>query len=500
MKFTIKDRDLMLTEASHEEMKTLEFFLIRKADNYRFNPLYKKGHWDGNISFFKSKRYIRSGLWKELLILAKDNNYSFEIENFEQLIEKKITENDFRLWIINKFPTDKIREYQVEAAWKIIKGKACIAELATSAGKSFIIFMIYAFLFDNKIEDKFIMIVPTVQLVLQATSDFEEYLTWLKEPLSVKLRFQGIASGMKINPSANVVIGTYQSLVKKKKEFFDPFGIVACDECHMAKALSIQLILEKCKAQRRFGVTGTIPKVESISRLNIMSNLGPCVYELKAKELIDNNFITDVTIHCIRLNYKDDVFKEALYEVSKTQDGKFMLEKERAIVIDSTKRLNFISNLTNKIQKNVLILFNRIEYGNKLYDTLKANLPNREIYYVDGSINKDIREEVRADMENGTGKILIASYGTFSTGVNIRNIHYIVFTESYKSDVIVRQSIGRGLRKHKDKDILTLIDIVDDFTIKKESKYRNRLVQHFYERLKIYKEQKFTYKISFINL
>jgi hypothetical protein len=142
MKFILKDRNLMLTEATSKEMETLNFFLTRKADNYRFHPLYKKGVWDGTISFLKGGRYVPNGLWKELLQLAKDNDYSFDIEGFPNLIERTIKEDTFRNWVMRKIPIDKIRPYQVDAAWKIIQGKACIAELATSAGKSFIIFII----------------------------------------------------------------------------------------------------------------------------------------------------------------------------------------------------------------------------------------------------------------------------------------------------------------------------------------------------------------------
>ena len=109
MKFKVQGRNLMLTEASHKEMKTLEFFLTRKADNYRFHPLYKKGQWDGNISFFKAKRYIPSGLWKELLQLCKDNNFPFDIDKsgFNQLFETQIQENEFKSWVMKKFQGEK---------------------------------------------------------------------------------------------------------------------------------------------------------------------------------------------------------------------------------------------------------------------------------------------------------------------------------------------------------------------------------------------------------
>lgn len=402
MKFKVQGRSLMLTQASHTEMKTLEYFLTRKADNYRFHPLYKKGHWDGNISFFKAKRYIPSGLWKEILQLCKDNNFPFDIEKegFNQLFETKIKETDFKSWVARKFQGEKKpRPYQVESAWKIIKGKACIAELATSAGKSFIIFIIIAFLFEKGYESKFLMIVPTIQLVLQAISDFEDYKTWASEPIDFDFKFQGIHSGMKIKPGVNVVVGTYQTLVKKKKKFFEEFGIVGCDEAHTAKAVSIQKILEKCSAERRFGVTGTIPKPDSIGRLNVMSNLGPVVYVLKAKDLIEQNYITNVNIRCLRLNYTTEDFRHALHNVSKHQDGRFMLEKEKSIVINSEKRLDFIIKLLNKIDQNTLVLFSRIEYGNKLFNAIKDRLMDREILYVDGSVDKELREEVRADME-----------------------------------------------------------------------------------------------------
>ena len=141
-------------------------------------------------------------------------------------------------------------------------------------------------------------------------------------------------------------------------------------------------------------------------------------------------------------------------------------------------------------------LIKRIEYGQKIYNKLRDKT-DRRVLYIDGGIDKDLRENHREALEEGEGKIMIASYGTFSTGINVKNIHTVYLTESFKSEVIIRQSIGRGLRKHEDKKKLLIVDFVDDY---RSGKFQNYLYKHSLARQAIYDDQNFPYTIKTVDL
>jgi superfamily II DNA or RNA helicase len=141
-----------------------------------------------------------------------------------------------------------------------------------------------------------------------------------------------------------------------------------------------------------------------------------------------------------------------------------------------------------------LVLFQNVkeQYGRQIYDYLREHTQDKTIFYVDGSTPINLREDYINRMEEGEDKILIASFGTFSTGISINNIHNVFFVESYKSEKIVRQSIGRGMRLKKGKERVNIIDFVDDYSLGRGSK--NYLLKHGEERVKIYTQQGFPYK------
>ena len=339
------------------------------------------------------------------------------------------------------------------------------------------------------------MIVPNVSLVVQATEDFYEYN---RGSLDLDIEIQQIFAGSKVRKGANIVIGTYQSLVKKKKEYFDEYTTVMVDETHKAKAVSIKTILEKCQnADRVFGVSGTIPKPDSLDRLTLMAYTGPVIQKVGAAQLIDEGYISPVEVKIIEMCYAPDSVRESFKFLTKTEeDRKRLLRLEQNFAMQDSMRLDFITDTLLKVKKNQLILFYRTEYGNKLYDTLR-NKCTRRTFYIDGGTDKNLREEYKKEMEDGEGKILVASFGTFSTGINIKNLHTVSLTESFKSDVIIRQSIGRGLRLHEDKDKLIIVDFVDDFRFEN---FTNYLYRHSKKRREIYSEQKFPFEIKTIDL
>ncbi len=483
------------TELEYDQLKSS---LTKRIEGWRFHPLVKKKIWDGNISFIKRNK-IPSGLWKEVVDICREYELPLSINGVTDIFDTDIDEASFREWVkdfFNEHPDIKPREYQIDAAFKILKYRRCLAELATSAGKTLISFMVVAYLMEKLEKKKILFIVPNVQLVLQATGDFEQYNFKSRVPL----RVQQIYAGVKLRKSSNIVIGTYQSLVKKDAEYFSQFDAVMVDETHKAKAVSIQKITDKCwHCDYRFGLSGTIPKRGTVDRLTLMSAMGPLVTQVKAAQLQEEGFISNCKVIQLQMEYATDEQKDAFWNLSRNfADRKNLFNLEQNFINQSEKRLEFISKVIGKTNSNSLVLFHKIAYGEKIYNKLRE-LTDKKIYYVDGTISKDIREEFKLRMEKGEDVIIVASYGTFSTGISIKKIHNIFFTESFKSEVIIRQSIGRGLRKHHTKSHVKIYDFVDDFRYTNDgSDWMNYVYRHGIARRKIYKEEKFPCEVQTI--
>jgi len=485
---------LRIDEATELELEQLNISLTRRIDAWRFNPLVKRGVWDGYVSYVKDNKWIPAGLWQEITKVCKQYRYDLKLNGITRLFDKDISAEGFEEWANGLFEghPDGIvpRDYQIEAAFNILKFKRSLSELATSAGKTLISFLTVAYLLENKKVNKVLFIVPNVSLVVQATEDFGEY----NHDNRIKMLIQQIYSGQKIKDNRNIVIGTYQSLVKKPKEFFDDFGAVIVDETHKAKSASIKTILQKCRfAEYRYGLSGTIPKENTLDKLTLMSQTGPLITEIKASFLQKEGHIAGCNVNIIEMDYAPESSKQAFMELATSRyDSKDVFTLEQNYIINSPGRLNFVTKLIAKVPNNSLVLFHRIEHGKKLYEMLRQR-SDKKVYYVDGQTDTDIREEYKNKMESGDEIVIVASYGTFSTGISIKKIHNIFFTESFKSEVIIRQSIGRGLRQHESKESVNIIDFVDDLRF---DEWQNYLYKHGIERKKIYRQEKFNYKIK----
>lgn len=485
---------LRIDEATELELEQLNISLTRRIDAWRFNPLVKRGVWDGYVSYVKDNKWIPAGLWQEVTKVCKQYKFDLKLHGITRLFDKDISAEVFEEWSLDFFKghPDGItpRDYQIEAAFNILKFKRSLSELATSAGKTLISFLTVAYLLEKKKVNKILFIVPNVSLVVQATEDFGEY----NHDNRIKMLIQQIFAGQKIKDNRNIVIGTYQSLVKKPKEFFDDFGAVIVDETHKAKSASIKTILQKCRyAEYRYGLSGTIPKDNSLDKLTLMSQTGPLITEIKAAFLQKQGHIAGCNVNIIEMDYAPESAKQAFMELASNKyDSKDVFSLEQNYIINSTGRLNFITKLISKVSKNSLVLFHRIEHGKKIYEMLRQR-SDKKVYYVDGQTDTDIREEYKNKMELGDEMVIVASYGTFSTGISIKKIHNIFFTESFKSEVIIRQSIGRGLRQHESKDAVNIIDFVDDLRF---DEWQNYLYRHSTERKKIYRQEKFSFKVK----
>ena len=483
---------LRVDSATELEIEQLNISLTKRIDSWRFNPLVKKGVWDGYVSYIKDNKWIPSGLWKDIMDLCKDYKFDLKLNGITEIFDKSIKQDEFEAWALEFFKDSEItpRDYQIEAAYNILKFRRCLAELATSAGKTLISFLTVAYMLEKQKANKILFIVPNVSLVVQASEDFLDY----NYENRVSIKVQQIYSGQKIRQGRNVVIGTYQSLVKKPKDYFQQFDAVIIDETHKAKSTSIKTILQKCiNAKYRYGLSGTIPKKGKLDRLTLMAYTGPVITEVSANYLQKEGHIAGCKVKIIEMDYAPDSTKKAFSEMAINRyESKDVFKFEQNYVINSPGRLSFINSVVAKIPGNSLVLFHRIEHGRKLYDKLRSD-SDKIVYYVDGGTDKDIREEYKKKMEAGEEVVIVASYGTFSTGISIKKIHNIFFTESFKSEVIIRQSIGRGLRQHESKDSVTIIDFVDDLS---SDEWTNYLMRHAIERRRIYKEQKFEYVIK----
>mgnify|MGYP003327880545 FL=1 len=247
--------------------------------------------------------------------------------------------------------------------------------------------------------------------MFQLDKDFESYYT--NNSYSTHL----IMAGQDKNADADIFISTWQSIYKQPKKWFDQFDVVIGDEAHLFKANSLTKIMTKLEnCDWRFGFTGTLDGTET-HRLVLEGLFGPVMKVISTKELIDTNRIADLRIKALVLKYDDKTRKE-MKEAKYDDEIKFLAQ--------CRERNNFIKNLALGRTGNTLVLFQMVEkHGKLLYDLI--NREDRKIFFIHGGVDVEERESAREITEKENNAIIIASYGTFSTGINIRNLHNIIF-------------------------------------------------------------------------
>lgn len=513
MKFKLNSDNtkLILTESSKGEYNQLKLYLTRKVHNYRFMKRVKLGVWDGSISYFGSDGSIDFGLWQEVYQCCKQYGYKFIIENKEQFpINKDADKEKLQAFIDDFYKDHKTPDgnlfipydHQVDAIHQLLKYQYGIVEIATAGGKSLVFgTLLFYYLKHINPDAKFLLIVPSISLVTQFYNDLNDYNYGFqndnKSPLEIKIdevmsdKPRKYRDGEK---KPNIFIGTYQSLEKYPREWFRQFDVVAADEAHTCKANTLVSILSRTfgNAKIRFGMSGTYPSPSSVEILTIQSLLGPKLINISAKKLIDKGLISDIKIKAILLHHENPKFAEGVFNIKKRGDGQRAWQLEREYIHNSAKRKTFVKNLVDKFKSNSLLLFHTIEYGTEMYNYLKDNCQNKDVFYIDGSVSTEKREYIKKQMEvtDGNPKILVASYGTLSTGVSIKAITNIIFLDSFKSAQVVLQSIGRGLRLHAQKTKLVVFDLVDIF----DSKFKTILWRQFESRRdELYKKQKYPF-------
>lgn len=455
----------------------LSDYFTFKVPGYQFMPAYRHKVWDGNIRLYNTAtQMLYSGLNKYIEIFAKERNYSIEYDydnaalNFSLVEAKKfIDEQGFAL---------EPRDYQIRAFVDAVRYSRGLFLSPTASGKSFIIYMIMRWYLRPTL-----LIVPTTTLVHQMFSDFQSY------GFNSEKYCHKIFSGQDKQTDKPIVITTWQSTYKLKKDWFQQFDVVIGDEAHLFKAKSLTSILTKlddCKY--RFGFTGTLDDSQT-HKLVLEGLFGPVQRVTTTKELMDQKHLADFKIKIIALKYSDEIKKAA---------AKMKYQDEMDFIVSHGPRNSFIRNLTMSLEGNTLLLFQYVEkHGKILYDMIKEAAGDRHVFFVHGGVSGEERDDIRSIVEKENDAIIIASYGTFSTGVNIKNLHSIIFASPSKSKIRNLQSIGRGLRKSNTKDSAVLYDIADDLSWKNSM---NFTLKHLMERVKVYDEESFDYKIYNVGL
>jgi superfamily II DNA or RNA helicase len=520
MKFKLNpdNSKLILIESTKGEFNQLKLYLTRKVNNHRFMKRVKLGVWDGSIDYFKDG-FIDFGLWQEVYKCCKEYGYPFIIENKDQFpLNKDINKEDLQEFINDFYKDHKTPDgkdfvpydHQVEAIYQLLKYQFGIVEIATAGGKS-LVFGTLLFYYLRKVnpDAKILLIVPNISLVTQFYNDLGDYNygfngTDNKNPVDIRIDEVMSDKPRKYRDEEkkpNVFIGTYQSLEKWPREWFRQFDIIATDEAHTCKANTLISILTRSfgSAKIRFGMSGTYPSPASVEILTIQSLLGPKLINISAKKLMDKGLISHVKIKAILLHHDNHKFAEGVYNIRKRGDGQKAWQLEREYVQNSAKRKKFIKNLVDKFKSNSLVLFHTIDFGTDLFNYLKDNCQGKDVFYIDGSTSMEKRNYIKKVMEDtsGNSKILVASFGTTSTGVNIKAITNIIFAQGFKSDQVIRQSIGRGLRLHSEKNKLMVFDLVDIF----HAEFKTILWRQYESRRDdIYKKQNYPFDEMSIKL
>ena len=460
-----------------EAMELSEYFTFY-VPGYKFMPAFRNKIWDGKIRLFNSQNHtIYYGLIPYIEKFCEERGYDFALDDTIDVAEEFSLDEAMEFIDTLGLPFEP-RDYQVKAFLYAIRNKRHMLLSPTASGKSLIIYLIVRYL-----QGKTLIIVPTISLVAQLFKDFKDY------GYDSEKHCHQIFAGESKYSEKPIIISTWQSIYKLPKEWFNQFDVVIGDEAHLFKAKSLTTIMSNLtECGYRFGLTGTLDGTQT-HRLVLEGLFGRVKKVTTTKELIDTGKLAKFKIKALILKHSEEVSKQ-------TKNYKYQEEIE--YLVTSQARNRFIRNLAMSLKGNTLILYQFVEKHGKVLDAMIRDISeDRMIFFVHGKVGVDEREEVRAITEKESNAIIIASYGTFSTGINIRNLHNIVFASPSKSKIRTLQSIGRGLRIGDSKEEATLFDIADDMTHKSK---QNFTLQHFIERMKIYNEEKFDYKIYTINL
>lgn len=454
-------------------------FDVPQAKFMKGNPRYKK--WDGKIRLYSpGTGEIYVGLYPYVVEWLQERGYDYQVDTCK-FFGSPVDENEFitEEGIVGfmkslRLPV-KIRDYQYAAVYEALKYNRRLLLSPTASGKSLMIYSIVRYhVNENR---NVLIIVPTTSLVEQMYKDFEEY-GWKASEYCHK-----IYAGASKYVDSDVVITTWQSIYKEPRQFFERFDVVIGDEAHQFKAKSLTTLMVKMhQCKYRIGFTGTLDGLET-NQLVLEGLFGRCSQVTKTHSLMQQGHVANLQVKILVLKHEHQTFDSYQDEID--------------YLVDNQSRNRYITKLAADLPGNTLVLFNYVEkHGIPLYEQIN-NYTKRPVHLVWGGVDVEEREEIRGLTEQSNNTIIVASYGTFSTGINIKNLHNVIFASPSKSRVRNLQSIGRVLRKGKNKSKATLYDIADDIS---KGGRRNYTLNHLLERVKVYNEENFDYEIIDVKL
>ena len=476
---------LRITSDDRGVLQELSDFFMFEVPGYRFMPSYRAGLFDGKIRLYDlHRKTLYVGLLKYVQEFADRNCYKIEYlndcSNHTKITHEEVADYAEWLNLHGRGEPIEIRDYQVDAIQKAMSSERIMLLSPTASGKSLIIYTTMR----QHLEAgrKCILIVPTTSLVEQMYADFQDYSS--ANGWRVDRHCQKLYSGFPKTFESDVLITTWQSIYKQPTAWFQQFDVIFGDEAHQFKATSLSSIMEKMSNVRyRIGTTGTLDN-KKVHKLVLEGMFGPVYRVITTKELMEQGSVANLKIKCLVLGYD---------ETTRKMMNKCQYQSEMDFLVTHEKRNKFIRNLAVSCEGNTLVLFQYVEkHGSVLYDMIKAKAGDRKVFYIHGGTDVEAREEARKIMAKEKDAIALASFGVFSTGVNIPSIENVIFASPSKSKIRNLQSIGRGLRLNEGKTHCNLFDIADDLHWKS---WKNHTLRHLQERVQTYAEEKFSFKI-----
>ena len=472
---------LQIESDMHVYYELADYFTF-EVPGAKFMPTYKNKYWDGKIRLFNIQNgEIYVGLLDKIIQFCKDHEYTYEFKKNDYYglpfeVNPTISKEGVKDYVtsISKY---KPRDYQVDGIYDALKHNRKLLISPTASGKSLMIYGIVRYFVERN--QNTLIVVPTTSLVEQMYKDFADY-GW-----DVGSYCHKIYAGKERETDSQVIITTWQSIYKLPRKYFERFSVVVGDEAHQFKSKSLISIMTKLgNAKYRYGFTGTLDGTQT-HKWVLEGLFGPSYKIIKTDELMKKGHVATLDINVLLLKHPPNKFET--------------FEDEIQYIIGHDRRNNFIRNLALDLKGNTLILFARVEgHGEPLYNLINTNsIIERHVFFVHGGVATEDRERIREITESENNAIIVASYGTFSTGINIKNLHNIIFASPSKSRIRNLQSIGRVLRKGSNKSKATLYDIADDISYKSR---RNYTLNHLIERIKVYNEENFNYDIVNIPL
>lgn len=472
-------------EAEADIRRELGEYFTFEVPGYKFMPAYQNRVWDGKIRLFSyATGQIYAGLYLYIKNWCKENN--IHVVDGTKIKEKTVDDSKIdELIKALKLPYE-VRDYQREAFKYSVEKDRCLLVSPTASGKSLIIYLMLIYnllrLKDTK-QDKILVIVPTTSLVEQLFKDFKDY------GYNSERNVHRIYSGHEKETNKRVIISTWQSVYNLPKKWSNQFGMIIGDEAHLFKAVSLTKLMTKLeKTKYRVGLTGTLDGSKT-HKLVLEGLFGAVNKVVSTSELMEKGKLAQLKIMCLVLQH-DQTARHFLKDKTYQEEMDYLVSNE--------KRNKYIRNLATSLNGNTLCLFQYVEkHGKNLYESIRERATDKQVFYVHGGVDTEQREKIREITEGSDNAIIVASYGTFSTGINIRNLHNIIFASPSKSRIRNLQSIGRGLRLKDDNGTATLYDLSDDISYNGKENYT---LHHFKERINIYNGEDFNYEIHNVEL